>query len=302
MNILIIGANGFVGSNLLNVLSKTGQQISTLTRSPLKHDLGSLHFIGDLGDEKVIDLATKNIDVIYHLATATHPAISNQNINHEIMENAQKLLVVLESCIKNKVKKIIYLSSAGAIYGIPKNVPIKENHETNPISPYGIGKLLAEKYLHYYHHHYNLDYSAIRLTNPYGQGQDFQKGLGAITTFINKLNKNEAIDIYGDGMVRRDYIYIEDVITALCKLYEKNSIHKVFNLGIGKGVTLLELLNIIEKKMNKKFIINFHSKRANDVPDNTVDINLLSKEYNFNPAFTIEEGIDKYLTYLKSKE
>lgn len=292
MKILVLGASGFIGENLVKKLNALGHEVVTFSR---RKD-------GDYGDESLISKKLIDIDVVYHLITATHPAHANQDLIYDLNENVVKTIKLLELCVKFKIKKFIYLSSAGTVYGIPEYLPLNENHPLKPISPYGLGKVTVEHYLAYFNYHYGLDYITIRPTNPYGPGQDFQKGLGAITNFMEKIRHDTPLEIWGDGNVRRDYIYIDDVIDALVKAFQIKTSSKIFNLGTGIGTSLNELITLLESKTKKKLVVNYRPKRGIDVPDNTVDISLIKQELSWSPQFTIEQGIDKYWSYLSTKE
>lgn len=290
--ILVLGSSGFIGGNLAKSLQKSGHDVVTFSRQS----------DGDYGDLELVSKKLKDVDVVYHLITATHPAHANQDLIYDLNENVIKTIKLIELCVKFKIKKFIYLSSAGTVYGIPEALPLKENHSLNPISPYGLGKVSVEHYLNYFNYHFGLDYIAFRPTNPYGPGQDFKKGLGAITNFIEKIKHNTPLEIWGDGSARRDYIYIDDTIGALMKAHEIKTTSKIFNLGTGIGTSLNELIALLENKAQKKVIVNYHPKRDIDVPDNTVDISLIKNELSWSPQFTIKQGIDKYWSYLSTKE
>lgn len=300
MKIAILGGTGFIGKNLIDRLNRDGHHLHLLVRKPTELKVHETT-LGDWKDEKVLEKFLAGADVVYHLITATHPAHASQSLANDLNENVLPSMKLFEICEKAKIKKLIYLSSAGTIYGNPTIVPIPESHSLNPISPYGMSKLFIENYLHYFHQHYAMDFVAVRLTNPYGPGQDFQQGLGAITNFIEKTLKGTPLEIWGDGSTRRDYIYIDDVVDALAKFATNKTNSKVFNLGTGHGLSLKELISLLEHKMQRKIAVNYKEKRGIDVPDNTVDISLIKKELSWSPQFTIEQGLDKYLAYYKTK-
>lgn len=300
MRIVVLGGTGFIGSNLIQSLVKTKDEIVLLSRTP-KEIPGVKTIVGDWKNSATLESLIQASDIVYHLITATHPAHPNQTLVNDVQENVLPSIQLLGICAKKKIKKLIYLSSAGTIYGVPTIIPIPENHNLNPLSPYGLSKLAVEKYLHYFNYHQDLDYVSIRLTNPYGPGQDFQTGLGAITNFIEKTLKGIPLEVWGDGSIRRDYIYIDDVIDALAKFSQIDTKSKIFNLGTGIGITINQLISQLESKMSQKIVVNYKDKRSLDVPDNTVDISLIKKELSWAPQFTLSQGLDKYLSYYKTK-
>lgn len=301
MKIVILGGTGFIGSNILKVLTQEkNHEITLLSRKKISIP-GVRCLQGDWKDSSVLESILEKDVLVYHLITATHPAHPNQTLANDIQENVIPTVQLLEICSRKKIGKIIYLSSAGTIYGTPTIVPIPESHDLNPLSSYGLSKLAIEKHLHYFYHHHGLDYVSVRLTNPYGPGQDFQTGLGAITNFIDKTLKGIPLEVWGDGSIRRDYIYIDDVVDALTKFATIKTSSKIFNLGTGHGLTINQLIAVLEGKFGKKIAVNYKEKRGIDVQDNTVDISLIKKELSWAPQFTIEQGLDKYLSYYKTK-
>lgn len=144
------------------------------------------------------------------------------------------------------MKKVVFISSGGTVYGKESSCPLSENTPTNPISSYGVQKITIEKLLYLYNYMYGLDYRIIRLANPYEPYQRPDGVLGAVTTFTYKALKGEKINVYGDGSVIRDFIYIQDAVRAIIKVVNGESEHHVFNLGCGYGTSIKKLLETIE--------------------------------------------------------
>lgn len=306
MNIIIFGAGGFIGTNLVIRLAEDQNNHLLLVDkdiNKIKKIIGekkNVVYYSDVFSEKTdFDNLLNNQDVVYHLVSTNAPSTSNIQIADEIQTNVISTINMLESCVKNKVKRVIFLSSGGTVYGKDGTCPLDEEAETNPISSYGIQKLTIEKILYLYNHLYGLDYRIIRLANPYGPHQNPNGMLGAVTTFTYKALNNEPIYIYGDGEIIRDYIYIDDAIEGIVKISNGNSRWKVFNLGTGKGISLIELLKTIEKALNIKMNILFKAKRNADVPINYLNIDRYIKEYGKYDFLPLLEGIKKTAKYLK---
>lgn len=306
MNIIIFGAGGFIGINLVGRLAKEQNNHLVLVDKEIdkiKKIIGekkNIIYCSSIFSEKTdFDSLLKKQDVVYHLVSSNLPATSNVQIADEIQTNIISTINMLESCVKNKVKKVIFLSSGGTVYGKDGKCPLDEEAETNPISSYGIQKLTIEKILYLYNHLYGLDYRIIRLANPYGPYQNPNGMLGAVTKFTYKALNNEPIYIYGNGEVIRDYIYIDDAIEGIVRISNGDSRWKVFNLGTGKGVSLIEVLKTIEKALNIKMNILFKSKRNTDVPINFLNIDRYIKEYGEYDFLPLLEGVKKTAKYLK---
>jgi UDP-glucose 4-epimerase len=302
VNVLIFGGTGFIGSNLCQSLLKQGHKVRILDRTMKKMDFNSsgIEFIeADFVQVHDFKQFLQGIDIVYHFISTTVPASSNTNKVFDISSNVCTTLRLLDDIVKSSVKKVVFLSSGGTVYGQSEINPILEDYPTNPICSYGIQKLTIEKYLYYYHHEYGLDYQIIRLANPYGRGQNGKNGQGVIPIFIHKILQGEEIQIWGDGLTTRDYIYIDDVIDAICLLQEYSGSNKILNLGSGQGSTLIEIVNVISEETNKEPNILFLEARSIDVKTNVLDISKITQELNWRPEKKLRDGIRQMLLDMK---
>ena len=218
MNIIILGAAGFIGTNLAIQLSKNQNNKLTLVdrEKYFFQNIEKMHLdnaeirLSDLNIKTDFDSLLENQDIVYHLVSTTVPTTSNEHISMELEENIIFSSNLFEACVRKGIKKIIFISSGGTIYGNVKDCPICETHTTNPITSYGIQKLTIEKLLYLYSYIHGIDYRIIRLANPYGPYQRPNGILGAVTNFTYKALKKETIVVYGNGETVRDYIYIDD--------------------------------------------------------------------------------------------
>ena len=199
------------------------------------------------------------------------------------------------------MKKVVFISSGGTVYGKESNCPLSEITATNPICSYGLQKVAIEKLLYLYHYMYGLDYRIIRLANPYGPYQRPNGVLGAITTFTYKALKGEEIQVYGDGTVVRDFIYIDDAIRAILQIVEGENQHHIFNLGCGYGTSIKEVLNIIKDTLDVELNVVYKERRAVDVPTNYLDISRYEKYYGSLNPISLEEGIKKTAAFIKKE-
>ena len=206
---------------------------------------------------------------------------------------------LFEACVKCGVKKVVFISSGGTVYGKEADCPLTEDTPTNPISSYGVQKITIEKLLYLYNYMYGLDYRVIRLANPYGPYQRPNGILGAVTTFTYKALKNETITVYGDGSVVRDFIYIDDAIRAIMKIVNGDTKHHTFNLGCGYGTSIKQLLGTIELALGIKLDIIYVEGRKVDVPVNYLDINRYEKYYGALNPITLADGIKRTAEFMK---
>lgn len=307
MKIMILGAAGFIGTNLtMNLVKNENNKITVVDVSENYFvNINKFKFSNIIIKESCLDINTdfeklfKEQDVVYHLVSTTVPTTSNQHIVQELTSNVIVTAKMLDACVKCGVKKIVFISSGGTVYGKEEICPLKENNETNPISSYGLQKVTIEKLLYLYKYMYGLDYRIIRLANPYGPYQKPNGILGAVTTFTYKALKGESIEVYGDGTVIRDFIYIDDAIRAILTITNGESEHHIFNLGSGYGTSINEVLDTIKNTLSVKMNIIYKDARKVDVPINYLDISRYEKEYGKLNPITLSEGVKRTSEFIK---
>ncbi len=303
MNCVILGGGGFLGYHLCRALLAAGHHVRifdrpNLERFSLPDETGSLEWTeGDFVNQEDLAPAIAGCNIIYHLVGTTLPKSSNDNPVYDMETNVIGTLRLLDLA-KEKNKRIIFVSSGGTVYGIPEEVPIKESHPTNPICSYGIAKVTIERYLHLYHHLYSLDYSVFRLANPFGERQKVTAAQGVIAVFLHKALHDQPIEIWGDGTVVRDYLYVEDAIAPLVKAITYQGDCRIFNVGSGEGKSLNEVLSVIRALLGKQVICTYTPARAFDVPSNVLDISLASRLLNWTPKTSFQEGLSRTLTWI----
>lgn len=306
MNILILGAAGFIGTNLAIKLMKDDSNRITLV------DKNCMYFDSDVYNQNIfmvessldnnMDYSILNgADVVYHLVSTNSPNTSNQHIYQDIQVNVLFSLSLFDACVKYGVKKVVFISSGGTVYGKEVSCPLPEITPTNPISSYGVQKITIEKLLYLYNYMHGLDYRIIRLANPYGPYQRPNGELGAVTTFTYKAIKREEITVFGDGEVIRDFIYIDDAIKGILNIVNGVSEHKLFNLGCGYGTSINELLIAIEKALECKVNVIYKEGRSVDVPVNYLDISRYENKFGKLNPIVLEEGIKLTAEFLKRK-
>lgn len=306
MNILLLGAAGFIGTNLIISLAKdANNHIIAVDKKiayfddVLKNNFTNVKIVEEtLDNDMNFDSLLKGQDIIYHLVSTTVPTTSNQQISQELMANVVFTSLLLEACVRCDVKKIIFISSGGTVYGKEIACPLKEDLPTYPISSYGIQKITIEKLLYLYNYLHGLSYKVIRLSNPYGPFQRPNGILGAITTFTYRAIKKQEIIVYGDGEVVRDFIYIDDAIRGILNIANKESEYNTFNLGSGKGASLNDVIQILRTFFDEELKVDYRVGRKVDVPINYLDISRYEKCFGRLDCLTLEEGIKKTADFL----
>ena len=309
MNIILFGAAGFIGKNLIIRLVQNKNNKFILVDKSKSYFSDIMNYLTpntvikeeEFSEKLEFDRLLEGQDVVYHLVSTTVPTTSNQHIVQELKVNVLATVNLLEACNRCGVKKVIFFSSGGTVYGKNAICPIKEETPSYPISSYGLQKVSIEKLLYLYGYMYNLDYRIIRLSNPYGPYQRPNGIQGAVTTFTYRALKNEKIVVYGDGSVVRDFIYIEDAIKAILNIVNEESEHRIFNIGCGYGTSIKELLETIRCVLGKELDILYMPQRKVDVPENYLDISRYENRYGRLNATSLQDGIHLTVEFLKQE-
>ena len=297
-NCLILGGSGFIGSHLAEALVKKGCHVRIF--GDFKSGMRNIESIsdnieivkGDFQNSSDVVSAVQDIDCIFHYISTTNPASSFDNPVYDIETNIVSSVRMMEIALKNDVKKIIFPSTGGTIYGDARTIPLSEEVPANPLNPYAISKMTIEKYLHYYFSQYGMDYLVLRYSNPYGERQNPLGNQGVIPIFLRKIRHNEAPVIYGDGNSVRDYIYIKDAIDATLSLLEKTSQEKVFNIGSGTGTSLNQLLEIMSQITGKAVSPVYKADAGRYIRNIVLDISKVRNCTGWHPKIDITEGIN----------
>lgn len=303
MRILVLGAGGFLGMHLVSALCDSGHQVLAYGRNSSLDQLRlselKVEFVnGDFCKENRWNELLTGVKVCYHLISTTTPKSSNDDPTADVAGNVLGTLNLLEAAKKHNVR-VIFTSSGGTVYGTIKNDSIDEEHSTNPLCSYGISKLAIEKYLYLYQELHSVRAVVLRISNPYGEGQQIDSIQGAVAVFMGRVLKGHTIDIWGDGSVIRDYIYVKDVVDAMVSAAVYGGRSTLFNVGCGVGVSLIDLLSAIEQVTGKKADINFHPPRGFDVPKNVLNISKARAELGWSPQVSILEGLKRTENWMR---
>ena len=210
----------------------------------------------------------------------------------DLSENVLSTLRLLDACRKSSsLKKFIFLSSGGTVYGNPCQLPIDEDHPTNPHCSYGIHKLAIEKYLLLYSHLFGLNVMIIRAANPYGPRQNPLGVQGVIPVFLMKALHDQPLEIWGDGTIIRDFLHVQDLVKALQLAMNYSGEKQVFNVGAGNGISINGLVDMMEWILNKKLVVTYHVPEIVDVSSNVLDISRIQSELGWNPTIELFQGL-----------
>ena len=301
LNVAVIGANGFIGFHLINELCQVSNiNVFLFGRAANKQTTVHVpYFQIDLMDTEQLKKQFTHIDVVYYLASATIPTTSWENPVIEFQNNLLPFVTFTDCVAKLGIKKIIFVSSAGTIYG-PSKVKVTEDTDKQPFSPYGIIKLTIEHFLNYFKAKYNVSFDIYRVSNVYGEGQNTTKGLGIINTFIeNVLSKNE-IHIFGDGENLRNYVYVKDVAKLLSSSIQKDlSVSQTYYLSSNDTISINQLVAILKQEILESFTVNYENKRQSDNSFIDLDNSKIIKDHHSFQFTPIQLGIKATYEHIK---
>lgn len=290
MHVLALGGNGFVGSHVVAALLDAGHRVSVADRTDQPKFRHGRPFdnIGQGVDDAIAVLP--HIDVVCHLAWSTVPATSNADPIADITENLAGSVKLLEAMRVLGKTRIVYLSSGGAVYGLPRTTPIREEHALDPISAYGVTKVAFEKYLGMYAALHGVRPTIIRPSNPYGPGQNKIGVQGAVNTFLNAAATGENVTIWGDGSTIRDYLAVEDVARLVGAAVEAGTAG-IYNCGSGHGTSLLELIGEVERITGAVINRVHRPARDFDPPVIVLDTSRARADFGWTPRVSLDVGL-----------
>lgn len=290
---VILGGAGFLGTYLSKHLAAQGYEVVTFDRHfpPSAESQGVIHILGDFSDRGDLDRLLHEGDICFLLICSTVPGTSNQDLLFDLKNNVEPTLNFLELAASRNVGKVVFSSSGGAVYGPALSSLINESHPTNPISSYGIAKLTVEKYLSLYHRLYGLKVCSLRVGNLYGPWVRPRGEQGAVPVFMTKALAGQPIEIWGDGSITRDYVYIGDVVEAFRRAAELNAGDALFNIGSGRGRSLREVVEAISETSGLNLAVTYSPARACDVPVNVLDIGRAEKDLGWQPRTDFKDGL-----------
>ncbi|UXM85438.1 SDR family oxidoreductase [Methanococcus aeolicus] len=301
MKVLITGGAGFIGSHIVDKFLENNHEVVVLddlttgNLDNIKRNNDNIEFI----NKSILDndLNFEGVDAVIHHAAQINVRTSVENPVLDGDINILGLINILEKIKKYNVKKIIFASSGGAVYGEPKYMPVDENHVVAPMSPYGLSKFCGEEYIKLYNRLYDIDYTILRYSNVFGERQDPLGEAGVISIFIDKMVKNEKATIFGDGGQTRDFVYVGDVAEANLKALDWKN--EIVNIGTGIETSVNELYSVIANELNYDGKPIYDEPREGEVYRISLNINK-AKKLGWKPSVDLKEGIKRTVEWMKN--
>ena len=306
MRVLVLGGSGFLGSHIVDKFLAEKHDVTVYDLYPerFRRSPKGIKFVtGDFGNVGALsELIETGFDAVIHCVSTTTPKSSNESPEFDIQSNVIGTLNLLDICTRHGIGKLVFLSSGGTVYGDVGALDlVDETHSVRPLCSYGVSKLAIEHYLDVYRHLHNLNYVVLRLSNPYGERQSPLRALGAMTVFLYRTLRHQPIDIWGDGEVTRDFIYVGDVADAVY-LSTLKPVSGVFNVGTGNGLSLRDVLMHIHQVVGTEPTVNWLPARSFDVPRIVLDSAKLNRATNWKWKTSLRDGVQITAEWLQSAD
>lgn len=298
----VYGANGFIGRGVVNELLARGCSVRAVSRrfATTERALGSGSldlFEADLKDRFRMLSSLKGVETVIQLISTSSPGLGNLALIEDVQENIIPHITFIQDARDAGVKKFVFISSGGAVYGPDVVVPTPETAKTNPINSHGMTKLVIEKYLQMIARLGELNYSILRVSNPFGPGQMFRKGQGLIPAILERHRSGLPVQVFGDGGSERDYLYISDLVRAICSAALLDGVkNTTLNIGKGESRSIIDVLNVLETALGEPLKREFLPARETDVARSVLDISLARELLSWQPNVSFEEGIRKTIS------
>lgn len=308
-HVLVTGGAGFVGSHTVEALLAQGCRVTVLDNlsngqranlCPTALASGQLSLIvGDVRDASVVDATVQGCDAVLHLAAQVSVQSSVAEPVASASHNVTGFLNVLDAVRRHRVPRLVYASSA-AVYGVPEALPLTEASRADPLSPYGLEKLINDHYAKLHHTLYGVSVVGMRYFNIYGPKQDPKSPYsGVISKFADGLESGTTLRVFGDGMQTRDFVYVGDVAQANVRVLGAN-IQGVLNIGTGQSVTLLQLIDSMAKAFGKTPQVQHEPPASGDIAHSATSTLRLADALDWQPATALECGLQALAASLRN--
>ncbi len=297
--VIVIGGNGFIGTNICKYFSENNWNVTSFDLALPKEKIKNVEYIqGDYFNNTLLESQISDKDLIIHSLSTVNPGNSSvkflQGYSLDFVQMARLALMLVGTD-----KKMIFISSGGTVYGNQTEFPIKETASLNPINHYGCLKVCIENMLRTYNIQNNTSFLIARVSNPFGPGQDYKKGVGFVDAVLKKAINQEQIEIWGDGENIRDYIYIDDVCKMIFGMANYEGEIDTFNVSSGIGVSQNDIISLL-KKQGYNLDVKYTKARSVDARKIVLD-NSRIKEICDVGSLSFEDSLNTYLGVLKNQ-
>lgn len=304
MKVLVLGGSGFIGSHVVDRLLTQGHTVRVFDRAPerFRPALPDVDYrFGDFADRATLAEALAGIEAVVHLISTSFPGTADRDPASDVQGNLIGALTLLDLMVSLDVRRIVFLSSGGTVYGIPEIIPIPESHPLRPISSHGIVKVAIEHYLGMYGRMRGLSTLAVRASNPFGPRQGHTGVQGVISTFLRRILMDEPIEIWGDGSVVRDYLHVVD-LARLCGRAVETDHTGAVNAGTGIGISISGVVEEIEDVTGVRLEPVYRPGRALDVPCSILDTSRAREDFGWEPTIAFRQGLAETWDWMRTTQ
>ena len=303
MKVLVTGGSGFIGSHVVDKLLAFGHSVRVFDRQPERFRAplpGVDYRFGEFADKMAVVEALTGVDAVYHLLGTTLPGTADLDPKTDVRDNLIGAINLFELMQGLGLRRILFLSSGGTVYGIPDTIPIPETHALRPINSYGIVKASIEHYLEMYRRTRGFSPIVVRASNPFGPRQAHTGIQGVISTFLRRVLAGESIEIWGDGSVVRDYFDVRD-LAELCVRAGTSRSEGAYNAGSGFGLSINDIIEAIRKVTGSNFETVYKPGRSIDVPCSVLDCSCAKKDFGWECKTGFDSGLRNTWNWLKAE-
>ena len=292
---VVIGANGFLGSHLVEKLVDAGHNVRAFDRfssaEPSFATTGVEIVRGEFLSRTDLEEAVADQELVFHFLSTTTPATAESDPTLDVRTNVAQTIELLESCVSSGVRHFYFASTGGAIYGMQDKAFYRESDRALPVSPYGIGKLTIEHYLRYFGRLHDFRATSFRISNPYGPRQHENKLQGLIPIALRRISKGQPVLMFGDGSMVRDYVYVNDVVEMMMRVVHGDPRSDLYNIGSGVGYSVREVVDALREVVTSDFVIEQRPIPATFIDRVVLDMRRFEAEFGTMPSTSLRDGI-----------
>ncbi len=308
MRILVTGGAGFIASHVVDALVKEGHEVAvvddlSMGKREQVHPSARLYRV-DIRQREALErvFRAERPELVNHHAAQGNLRRSMTEPSFDASVNIIGSLILIELSLAYEVRKFIYISSGGAVYGEPQRLPVDELHPIRPMSAYGVSKSTVEEYLDLFRERPRLDYTVLRYANVYGPRQNPAGEAGVVAIFSRQMLAGERPTIFGDGTKTRDYVHVDDVVRAnLLVMAEERTAGRVYNLGLGREVSDRQIFELVRSAVGYESEPILAAKRPGEIDRICLDASRAKAEFGWGPTIPLEEGIALTVAFYRSE-
>lgn len=302
----IYGANGFMGRNLLRRFAALGWPVRAVSRRFDAETRDSfpaaVEFVeADLADPLAMATSLEGLETVIQLVSTSSPAAQNRHAGFDIQENVVPQVAFMQAAVDEGIRRYVFASSGGTVYGPASPTPTPEHAATNPICSHGLTKLTIEHYLRMHALVDGLETVVLRIANAFGPGQAVRKGQGLIPAVLNRVAQGLPVQVVGEGTAVRDYVFIDDVVGAFEAAVERpGAAGGVYNVGSGRGRTVLEVVEALEREIGAPIERTHIPARRTDTGVSVLDVTAAGRDLGWRPGTSFDDGLHRTVAWWRS--